>query len=283
MVGLSYLTKGTILPSLILFATLYGAKLVIFTAREIKRRDSTHLREATKQLGYLIILLAVFTITISPYIREMKRRFGQYFYNVNTTFYIWFDSYDQAMAEEEKHHFTEQWPIYENEDQIPSMRKYLSEHTPQQIIERFRIGAVMQLKNIYIQYSVANYPLSYLLIFLGAILINVKNSIRTARDYPYLVLFTVLYFLGYLVAFSWYAPIAGGRRFIFGLYIPFLMGIFISINELSRKQSITYGNRGNQVNLERFFTTANIFIALTLIYNIWLVLTELMFYSRFGS
>ena len=283
MVGLAYLTKGTVLPSLFLFAALYGAKQVISMVREVRNAGLSNLRTVAIQFGYLIILLVFFTVTVYPYLRAMKLMFGHYFYNVNTTVYIWYDSYDQAIEGEAKYHFTQGWPEQLPEDQIPGIGKYLSDHTLQQIIGRFMTGFGMQLNNIYSQYSVTNYPISYLIIFLLAILIDVRNGFRTARNNPYLVLFTILYFFGYLVAFSWYAPIAGGRRFFFGLYIPLLIVVFASINELAKNQPAAYGEKAPKINLARFFSTSNVIIALTLIYNIWLILTRVLFYSRFGS
>jgi len=282
-VGLTYLTKGTVLPSLYLFLIVYGIRVVVLLWQGLKAKEPTTLRKTTVQLGYLVILVAVFTIIVYPYIREMKLRFGQYFYNVNTTFYIWLDSYDQALEEEAKNHYAESWPVHLSEDQIPSLRRYLNEHTPQQILGRFLIGFRQELQNLYRQFNVINYPLSYLLIFLLAILCDVRNCLRTARNYPYLVLFTMLYFAGYMVAFSWYYPIAGGRRFIYGLYIPFLYVVVLSINELARRQTLFLGQKWNQVNLAKLFVASNIIIALTLVYNIWLVTTEVLFFGRYGS
>lgn len=281
--GLTYLTKGTVLPSLFLFATLFLAKNLLSVFRGGGLYDRARLLTAVQQLGYILACLAIFTLTIYPYIRVMKEKFGQYFYNVNTSIYIWYDSYDQALEEEARYRFTEGWPGNLPQDQIPSLRKYLSDHTPRQILERFQIGVGKVLLNIKQQLGVTNYLLNYAGIFLLAALLDVRNSFTILKKYPYPLIFVILYFAGYLFAFSWYSLIAGGPRFLYGLYIPFLFLVFMSINELSRNQLTLVENKPNKVNLARYFTTVNILMGLTLVYNIWLVLTQVKFLGRFGS
>jgi hypothetical protein len=98
------------------------------------------------------------------------------------------------------------------------------------------------------------------------------------RKFPYTVLFSLLYFTGYLAAFIWYSPISPERRFTYGLYIPWMFSIFIAIEELSRNQP-----HEGWTNLTEFARASNLVMALTLIINIPLVLAERMFFDRYGS
>jgi hypothetical protein len=281
--GLAYLTKGTILPGVFLFATIFGAKQWIQGVQETKRTRQLKFRFAINQTGYLFLFLAVFFLSIYPYARAMKQWFGSYFYNVNTTVYIWYENFDQALEEEAKYHFTERWPDDLAEDQTPGIRKYLREHTAQQILARFWLGAGKVLHNIFYQYGVTNYWLFFAAIFLIAILLDIRNSLRTARRFPYLILYIVFYFGGYLVVFTWYSHIAGGTRFLFGLYIPFLIVVLMFMNEMAKNQSSSLDHTHPPGSLEKYLQHTQLFIAFTLLYGIWLVLTRVMFFYRFGS
>jgi MFS family permease len=284
IVGLAYLTKGTILSSLPLFAVLYGVQLVLFGVQEKINHNKERLITFTQRTAYLLVVLVFFALVISPYAQALKLRFGHYFYNVNTTFYIWFDDWQMAIEEEAKHNFVNQWPSHLTDDELPNLRNYLREHSSQQIVDRFVSGFEGQFRNIFDKpFSVTNYWTSYLLILLMGILINLDNFRKFAKKNAIPLMFTILYFTGYLIAFAWYCPIACGRRFPFALYIPFLIAAFLAINELAKNQNRESGKVENQINLTRFFTASNVIVAITLIFNIWLVTNNVLFFDFFGS
>jgi hypothetical protein len=93
VLGLAHLTKASVLPGLLLFAALFVLKEIFNVIRLVRAREFS--RESLKpklvHLGILALFFACFLAVIFPYIRSMKQRFGHYFYNVNTTFYIWYD------------------------------------------------------------------------------------------------------------------------------------------------------------------------------------------------
>ena len=281
--GVGYLTKGTILPAVLLFVCIYILKETIGLAKQIRIHSRAGEEQSIRRYAYLALVLIIFIGVIYPYIHQMKQRFGNYFYNVNTTIYIWYDNMEQAYAGEAQYDFSERIPPDLPTDQIPSLRKYIREHTFQQVIDRFKDGAYGELAVIGWQFGVTNYQLAYAWIFLIVLLVDFKNSLRTARKYPYILAFVVLYFLGYFVAFAWYSPLASGRRFVYGLYIPFLFSIFVGINELARQQKEMLPGGQGLISIARYFTTTNLVISFTLIYNIWVVLTASLFFDRYGS
>jgi hypothetical protein len=124
--------------------------------------------------------------------------------------------------------------------------------------------------------------LSYLAILGLVFLADLRNSLRLIRRYPYQFAFSVLYFLGYLAAFAWYSPIAPERRFIYGLYIPFMFAVFYALQALASSQR-SEGDHRSAIDLPRFLSAAHFVIFLSLLANIWLVLTERMFFDRFGA
>jgi len=284
IVGLAYLTKGTILSSLHLFAVLYGVQVVLFGVQEKINHNKERLITFTQRAAYLLVVLVLFALVIFPYAQALKLRFGHYFYNVNTTFYIWFDDWQMAIEEEAKHNFVNQWPSHLTDDELPNLRNYLREHSSQQIVDRFVSGFEVQFRNIFDKpFSLTNYWTSYLLILLMGILINLDNFRKFAKKNAIPLMFTILYFTGYLIAFAWYCPIACGRRFPFALYIPFLIAAFLAINELAKNQNRESGKVENQINLTRFFTASNVIVAIKLIFNIWLVTNNVLFFDFFGS
>lgn len=110
------------------------------------------------------------------------------------------------------------------------------------------------------------------------LLADVKNTLGVLRKYPLTVLFALFYFAGYLAAFMWYSPISPERRFTYGLYIPLMFSIFAALKVLSASRS-----REGGLDVREFVGAANLVIALTLVVNIPLVLTERMFFDRYGS
>jgi hypothetical protein len=60
---------------------------------------------------------------------------------------------------------------------------------------------------------------------------------------------------------------------MYGFYLPLLFSIFAAINELGRSQISDLPRENTLINLPRYFTTAILIIALTLVYNIWVIMT----------
>jgi hypothetical protein len=284
VVGLAYLTKGTILSSLPLFALLYGIDLIIFSVWKNINKHKAPISIIARRAAYLLVVLVIFAVIIFPYAQALKQRFGHYFYNVNTTFYIWYDDWQTVKEEEAKHGFTMQWPTHMAEDELPSFRNYVREHSFQQIIDRFTYGFRAQLTNIIMKpFSVTNYWIGYLIILLMGILINLDNFQKFVKSNVIPLMFVSLYFAGYLIAFAWYCPIACGRRFTYALYIPFLIVIFLVMRELIKNQTRESGKVENKIDLAKYFTASHLIMAITLIFNIWLVTNNVLFIDTYGS
>jgi hypothetical protein len=284
IIGLAHLTKASILPGLIIFAFVFATKDTVSVIQEKKHNklDTHRFRKTLVSFSYLLVVFIFFITTIFPYIQAMKIRFGHYFYNVNLTFYIWYDDLFQAYEAEAEHHFAKKWPSHLPEDEIPGPRKYFREHSLAQIADRFWLGMGEQINNIKSQFSVTNYHLSFLVILILVFLADMKNGLKLSRRYPYIIGFPVLYFSGYIMAFAWYSPIAPERRFIFGLYIPFMFTLFKAVKELAQNQLKT-NREASAIDLTKFVNASYFVISLSLIINIWLVLTERMYFDRYGA
>jgi len=232
-------------------------------------------RWASAGLVFLVFLAVIF-----PYIQAMKAQFGHYFYNVNTTFYVWYDDNFQAIQAEKEYHFADAYPSQMSADELPNLRNYLRTHSLEQILGRIGFGLNAQVFNILSPFSVSNYQLSYLAILVMIFLADLKRNLRLVRLHSSQVSFSVLYFIVYLGAFVWYSPISPERRFTYGLYLPFLLAVFLALKAMVRNQARE--GRG-KIDLRLLVNAANFVIFLSLVVNIYLVLTERMYFDRYGA
>lgn len=227
--GIAHLTKASVIPAIVLAALLLIGRGVFGnggrqhdTPPSAQRRQ--RLRAVLQHLGYVAIFLGCFLLVVYPYIRTSKERFGQYFYNVNSTFYVWYDSWEEAKAGTRANGDRVGWPEMP-EEQIPSLQKYLREHSPAQILARFTLGLREMRSRIIRSYGYAEFLMVYVIALIALTIQNkalrARLSLRHGR--PFRLLLILGYFLGYTLLYAWYTPIAGGNRLILSLYLPAML------------------------------------------------------------
>jgi hypothetical protein len=202
-------------------------------SRQTRSRVISHLLS-----GGLVIL--VFLAVISPYLRANKDAFGHYFYNVNTTFYVWYD--DKAEVEAptsvKAHGDSVGWPDLPP-DQIPGPAKYVRETSLREFADRMWFGAKLAASRHlvrgsygYSPYLVA-YPL-FALLLVGAayrcpaLRPDLRRLVSRNR---FAILFSTTYLVGYLLLYTFYMRISGGQRFMQALIVPLL---FVSTMSMTR-------------------------------------------------
>ena len=239
MAGLAHLTKASVLPALGLAIgmLLIRGSIAWYQLRGADRAagDRSALRHFGQHLGCAGLMLGCFLIVVFPYIRTSHERFGTYFYNVNSTFYVWYDSWEEAKAGTRAHGDRVGWPDLPA-DQIPSFKKYLREHTPLQMLTREARGLLRYALLLYF-YSYGYAEFAYLYFSLLAV-IYWQN--RRAIDWrgawqrrASTLAFVVLYFTGYLLLYAWFAPVSIGHRFILTLFLP---AMWLAVGALSYAQ-----------------------------------------------
>ena len=231
-------------------------------------------------IASLLVSILCFFLIIFPYIHQSKEIYGQYFYNVNSTFYIWYDSWEEAKQGENNFAFTSGWPDLPS-NQLPSLRKYIQEHTTSQMIIRLSQGFRNQIFHAINQYNAINYLLIYLILTSGFIWISRERVKKLVENFVPLIIFVPLYLLGYILLFAWYFPIAGGPRFFAGLYIQIMFSIFMILNTLQNGKFIRLANC--QIKRSRLFDLTNIVVVALLISDIYIVITKLLPNGYFGS
>ena len=230
--GLAHLTKASILPGLVIFMVLAGVKWGWVTLRS--RHSSGDAIPTKVILSHLLAVLLVgafFLITVFPYINTSKRVFGHYFYNVNSTFYIWYDSWEEAKQGTRAHGDRVGWPDMPPEE-IPSMSRYLREHTLQQITGRFIDGGQMVRNSVKHSYGYFKYIGIYLCLLIIASLRSWRRARKAVMSNPFLYLFLAIYFAGYILLYFWYAPIISGNRLILAQFIPFMFTVSYGLQTL---------------------------------------------------
>ena len=127
---------------------------------------------------------------IFPYLRVSQHITGHSFYNVNSTFYVWYDSWEEAEAGTKAHGDRVGWPDMPSAE-IPSLAKYVHEHTPEKMVRRLIDGGRDVMTNVMQSYGY----LDYLLVYGGVLLLAVGLKWRRARERisanPFLYLFFV--------------------------------------------------------------------------------------------
>jgi len=228
--ALAHYCKASTQPILAVFVAVLAARQ-IFAFRGARDASAPPPRRRWMPSLCILATLAVFLGLLAPYLIQSKRVYGRYFYNVNSTFYVWYDSWQEVKRGTRAAGDRVGWPKLPP-DQIPSARKYFREHTPGQIAGRLLKGAALQTKNLIGAHGSFKYLLLAALCA-GTLAWQHRRELR-ARLAP--VAWPILFAVGYVgltfAATAWYSPLADGSRFVMALYLPLLVCGFWLVTRL---------------------------------------------------
>jgi hypothetical protein len=239
--GFSYLTKASILPlvGLFIFFFVFNECYKYNSLRQIKPLDKRDWQIFRRHLITIAVAVGSFLAIIFPYIQESKNNYTQYFYNVNTTFYFWNDSWDEIKKETMAYGDRVGWPDMQP-DRIPSLKRYIRIHSLNDAIQRLGTGIGLVFEILGDPYGGINYLLLTIIYFFLIAVTNRETVLILLRKDFLVILFTVSYFVVTLLLVSWYIIIlTQGDRFVYAMYLPIL---FVIINatqkiiDLSPKQ-----------------------------------------------
>ena len=238
--GLAHLTKASIWPALmsfVFFGFLRGGVLWL------QWRSSPEGRAPRETLVRALLVVplavAVFLTVISPYLGVSKRITGHAFYNVNSTFYVWYDSWEEAEAGTKAHGDRVGWPDMPSAE-IPSLAKYVHEHTLDQMIQRVMDGGREVMTRVLQSYGYVDYLLIYGGVLVLAVGLKWRRAWEAISGNPLLFLFFVSYFKIYVLLYFWYAPIAAGDRLILAQFIPMLLVLASGVQTLLKEDKIRF-------------------------------------------
>ena len=267
--GLAHLTKASILPGFVIFIGMAGVKWGWGVLRNWHSSgESIIAKFRISQLLPVLLVGVLYILTVVNNINTSKRVFGHYFYNVNSTFYLWYDSWEEAKQGTRAYGDRVGWPEMPAED-IPSMSKYLHEHTFPQIIRRFVEGEQTVLDEVVHSYGYFKYILVYMCMVVIAILLLWQRARQIIMSNRILCLFLVLYFVTYLLLYFWYAPIADGNRLILAQFIPLMFTLSYGLYKLLDASRIIV-----KEYVVKISDLANLAIMIIVIVDIVFVLTQ---------
>jgi hypothetical protein len=252
--GLTHLAKASLLPAVGIWVMVFVVQ--IFYPRN---RLANHTGRLGR-VGLMFLVLATFLSVIFPYIRNSKRIYGQYFYNVNSNFVMWCDTSDEGW------NFLNEWGDKDKwralpPDQLPSAAKYWREHSIGQMADRLAHG----LRRLASQNArlVGYYKFVIVLVMAGAVLL-VRHRRRTRQllaEQPFAAAFCVLFFALYLALYAWYDQIVNDTRFILSIFLPFVFAASIFVLAVGRERVVAIF--GRRLAFSQFF--AGLLLALTVV------------------
>lgn len=224
--ALAHLTKAAALPLVGLWAGVFLVTEIGFffsaSAEAPVHHGPSRVTRALRRGGLLALFLAAFLLTLYPYIANSHRVFGHYFYNVNTTFYIWYDDWPAASVGTYQHGDGIGWPDLPP-DQLPSMARYWREHSVGQIAARLLDGLRDMVVVTYQRFWIAKYLVLYMALAM-AVALSARRAVSdlVLRHLP-LALFLVAYAGAYTLAIAFYKPISGTTTRMFLAHVAPLL------------------------------------------------------------
>jgi len=265
----THLTKASILPAIIAFVFVFLLNFLVVFIKNKKRHFSW------QPLLQLSLLLITFLVILFPYLNKSKEKYGKYFYNVNTTFYMWHDDFIEAKQDENILKYIQDRHSVSSEE-LPSFKKYLNEHSWIEIQTRVVDGFKAQLFYLNRPGTKLNYLLLYASI-LALMLLTLKKEIinKIMCEHWKISIFFLLNWGGYFFLNAWYSPIsAGGGRFVYALFVPTIFFFFLATDRIARDNTI--------INPERLNIIENIIFSLVVL-DFYYVITIALPGGYFGS
>ncbi|MFZ4682006.1 MAG: hypothetical protein ACOYMS_05865 [Terrimicrobiaceae bacterium] len=220
--GVAHLTKASVLPGLLVFVVFYPLDALW----QMVRKNPRAVVRPFKRLLVTALVALAFLATIFPYISKSKEIYGRYFYNVNSTFYMWCDSWRDAKNRTKAAGDRDGWPDMP-EDELPSFKNYIRTHTPGQIFGRLMTGVSRVFYAMEGSYGYLWLCLAYLAFALWVAFCKRLVIWRLVCRRPMPIVALLAYFVGYYMLFAWYSQIIQGNRFALGIFLPFLFTISV--------------------------------------------------------
>jgi hypothetical protein len=254
--GLAHLCKASLLPALGVWVVIFGAQ----SLWRLRRRPGNESESLGRRLGLLLLVVATFLTVVFPYIRNSKRIYGQYFYNVNSAFVMWCDSSQEGFKFLEEWGDKGKWRALPPE-QLPSAGKYWREHSLEQIA--YRIGHGLRGLAFQNAMLIGYYKFVVALAMAAAILCarHGRRARRLLAEQPFASLFCICFFALYLFLYGWYDMIVNDTRFILSIFLPFFFAASIFVLALGKDRIVAIA--GRRLAFSQFF--AGLLLALVMI------------------
>lgn len=215
-IGLCYLAKGT---GMVLAITFIGVNLLIYLANKWRTNDPSG--SCSYLARHLAGFLLSFGLVALPLWIHNIIHYHNPFYNVNTTHFMWLDSWEESY-------------VYGPSD-LPTLTTYLQNHKIGEIMERLWNGIQIIPRQWYTALHLDGLPVAswavYGMLLPGILLAAgaAKMTKFSSRFWFTAVLLTIFAFL-----FAWYHPISNHPRFILPLSPILYLSVVWCITQLTQ-------------------------------------------------
>jgi len=178
-----------------------------------------------------LAMAAAFLIVVGPYTLNSKRVFGSYFYNANTTYFMWYDDGGTARAIMLPHMDVE-GRVSMPAEELPSMRQYLRTRSVAQITARLADGLRNIVVRSYETYWYFFFVLAYAALAALVIASNWNAAAALARRHVILLLFLIGYAAIYLAGTAFFSITSstGTTRFFITHLTPFFFTLSLLLS-----------------------------------------------------
>ena len=292
--GLAYLAKPSIQILLIVFAGVFALQVAW---QLIKSEKGQRFRLALASGGGLALVAITFLVVASPRLVYSHKTFGSAFHSW-PSFWMWSDTFEEGAALMAKY----QAPGNSPEDERPSFSRYADKNDWEKARARMAFGTEWTLSNFFTPSRAKVNPknqkpwkrilpdrgwyLLYLTLALGALaavwfLAKRKKEVDAgtgdfARGWPAKALFVAGVFTAYTLAFSWYAVIGKGDRFLLALYPPLVLTLVWGADALARH----FRDEGVKKAVYHLYAAASVVLLFLVISRLWLLTSYPQFYTK---
>ena len=192
---------------------------------------------------FLIVFLTFFII-ISPYLYENYSNFNKHiFYNVNSEFHIWADSWEEIVNGVRANNDRIGWPTME-ESELPSFSKYVSEHTLSDVINTFSYG-FKSIGSDYFSLNKLGSHITFVLISIVLLIIYLANkgNLFYLLKPSYFDMITILTVGFIIVSSAFMSYISTGLRYTLPIAIPLFLMVFLKLDKINiQNNNKTFGS-----------------------------------------
>jgi hypothetical protein len=236
VLGLTQLAKASASPMLAILVVV-GVLAVVLPERFTGASASVRRRLPAALLAAVVVAV----LTLMPYAAGSDRGYGSPAYNTNSTYYLWYDSWQEALAGTVSHGDNVGRPRMPA-DEIPTWRTYVRDHDAGDVASRLVDGLDRQVDRAQRSYGWLRF---LVLAALGAGAAAAVSGRRRSGRHRMPVLFGAVTVPVYLALTSWWMPIAEGERFTLVMFLPVLCFLVLATERLGRGRWLVW--RGTAV------------------------------------
>ena len=230
-VGCTQLTKPSAIPLFALFALAACAWIVAQRDQTVGQR--LKMTSVIASVGFIALL------TILPYASNSNDIFGAPFFNVNSSYYLWYDSWPDVLAGTSA--YGDQFgPPALPPSRIPTASDFLDHHSWGQIGTRVVEGLITEAR-LLAAWPVSWFVAAQTIAAAGALWTERARVGRVLRRDPIPYLFAAAVVMTYLVLSEWWMPITPAARFPMVLVLPVLTGSGWVVHALWTERIVAIG------------------------------------------